>query len=70
MSDGPAGRFDARVALSDIDLGPTKATVALWGKNITDKKYLYSGIDFGSLGFAGVIFAEPATYGVDVKFAF
>ena len=23
------GRFDARIALSDIDLGPTRATVAL-----------------------------------------
>ena len=70
MSDGPAGRFDARLALSDIDLGPTHATVALWGKNITNKNYLYSGIDFGSLGFAGVIYAEPRTYGVDVKFDF
>ena len=31
MSDGAVGRFDARIALSDIDLGPTRATVALWG---------------------------------------
>ena len=70
MSDGPVGRFDARIALSDIDLGPTRATVALWGKNITNRDYLYSGIDFGALGFAGVVFAEPRTYGVDVKFDF
>ena len=70
IADGGAGRFDARVALSNIDLGPTRATVALWGKNITNKDYLYAGIDFGSLGFAGVAYAEPRTYGVDVKFDF
>lgn len=68
ISDGPVGRFDARVAVSEIDLGRARATVALWGKNITDKNYLYSGIDFGSLGFAGVVFAEPRTYGIDVRF--
>ena len=70
MSDGAVGRFDARIALSNIDVGPTRATVALWGKNITNEDYLYSGIDFGSLGFAGVVFAEPRTYGIDVKFDF
>ncbi|MGH6780652.1 MAG: TonB-dependent receptor, partial [Sphingomonadaceae bacterium] len=70
ISDGGVGRFDARVALSDVDLGRTRATVALWGKNITNKDYLYAGIDFGSLGFAGVSYAEPRTYGVDVKFEF
>ncbi|OCC24486.1 TonB-dependent receptor [Croceicoccus estronivorus] len=70
ISDGAVGRFDARVALSQIDMGPTRATVALWGKNITNEDYLYSGIDFGSLGFAGIVFAEPRTYGVDVKLEF
>lgn len=70
IADGGAGRLDARIALSDIDVGPTRATVALWGKNLTNKDYLYAGIDFGSLGFAGVSYAEPRTYGVDVKFDF
>ncbi|WP_157220656.1 TonB-dependent receptor [Flavisphingomonas formosensis] len=70
ITDGPVGRFDARVALSEIDLGRSKATVALWGKNITNRDYLYSAIDFGSLGFAGGVFAEPRTYGIDVRFDF
>ena len=70
ISDGAVGRFDARVAISDIDVGPARATVALWGKNITNEDYLYSGIDVGSLGCAGVVFAEPRTYGVDVKLEF
>lgn len=70
ISDAGVGRFDARVALSEVDLGRARATVALWGKNITNKDYLYAGIDFGSLGFAGVSYAEPRTYGMDVKFEF
>lgn len=70
ISDGPVGRFDARLALSEIDLGRSRATVALWGKNITNEDYLYSGIDFGSLGFAGIVYAEPRTYGIDVRLDF
>jgi len=70
ISDGALSRFDARVALSQIDLGRMQATVALWGKNITNRDYLYSGIDFGSLGFAGVVYAEPRTFGVDVRLDF
>ncbi|SFS11626.1 TonB-dependent receptor [Sphingomonas jatrophae] len=70
LSDGSVGRFDARIAVSDIDVGRARATVALWGKNITNRDYLYSGIDFGSLGFAGAVYAEPRTYGIDVRFDF
>lgn len=70
LSDGAVGRFDARVAVSDIAMGGARATIALWGKNITDKDYLYSGIDFGSLGFAGAVFAQPRTYGIDVRLDF
>ena len=51
-------------------MGRAKATVALWGKNITNRDYLYSAIDFGSLGFAGGVFAEPRTYGVTVRTKF
>ena len=45
------------------DRGKLRATV--YGKNIADKGYLLSGIDFGGLGFAGGIFGEPATWGID-----
>ncbi|MHB9880229.1 TonB-dependent receptor [Pacificimonas sp. ICDLI1SI03] len=70
ISDGPVGRFDARLGVSEIDLGRSLLTVALWGKNITDEDYLASAIDFGSLGFAGIIYAEPRTYGVDLRLDF
>jgi iron complex outermembrane receptor protein len=42
----------------------------LWGKNLTNKKYVTRAVDFGQLGFAGVIYGDPRTYGLtfDVEF--
>lgn len=57
---------DGRLALKNISLGDTEAELALWGKNIFDKKYLSNFIDFGP-GFGGLTngyFGTPATYGV------
>ena len=70
ISDGSVGIFNARVALSEVNLGGWNLTVAAWGKNLSDESYLLSGIDFGGLGFAGVSYADPRTYGVDVKLEF
>lgn len=67
---GGRGLLDARIALSDIRMGGGELTVALFGKNITDKKYRVSGIDFGSLGFAGNSYGDPMTWGIDAKVAF
>ncbi|ARS28717.1 TonB-dependent receptor domain-containing protein [Sphingomonas sp. KC8] len=64
------GLLDARITLSDLELGAAKASVALWGKNITDKKYKAAGLDFGTLGFAGNVYGDPATWGLDVSFKF
>ncbi len=64
------GLLDARIALSDLELGTGKATIAFWGKNITDKKYKAAGVDFGSLGFAGNVYGDPATWGLDFSFQF
>lgn len=70
ISDDSVGIFNARVALSEISLGQWDLTVAAWGKNLTDESYLLSGIDFGGLGFAGVSYADPRTYGIDLKVEF
>lgn len=70
ISDGPVGRFDGRITLADIALGETTAQVALWGKNLTNKDYLLGGVDFGSLGFSTVGYAEPRTGGVDFRLKF
>ncbi|MGB5076416.1 MAG: TonB-dependent receptor, partial [Sphingorhabdus sp.] len=67
ISDGPVGRFDGRLTLSDIRLGGAQTTVALWVKNIANADYLLGGVDFGALGFSTVGFAEPRTWGVDFR---
>ena len=59
--------LDARFTLSEIAIGDqAKVRTSAFGKNITGEEYLMSGIDFGGLGFAGGIFGEPATWGIDV----
>ncbi|WP_374524009.1 TonB-dependent receptor [Sphingopyxis sp.] len=70
IADGGVGLLNARVSLADIPVGGSKATISLWGKNLTKKDYVLSGIDFGSLGFAGVMYGDPRTYGVEVGFKF
>ncbi len=62
----PYAVLDARFTLSGISIGDrAKLRASVFGKNITDEKYLMSGIDFGGLGFAGGIFGEPASWGLD-----
>ena len=64
------GLLDGRIMLANVPLGAGEATFSLWGKNLTNKVYRASGIDFGSLGFAVNIYGEPRSYGLDVKFKF
>ena len=44
--------------------------VTFWGKNITNKSYVTRSVDFGQLGFAGVIYGDPQTYGLTIDFGF
>ncbi|OHT19318.1 TonB-dependent receptor [Edaphosphingomonas haloaromaticamans] len=64
------GLLDGRIMLADVALGGGSATFTLWGKNLTNKVYRISGIDFGSLGFAVNSYGEPRAYGVDMRFKF
>jgi iron complex outermembrane receptor protein len=64
------GLLDARLTLSDLSVGGVNATLSVWGKNLTDKEYRIHGIDFGGLGYAGNIYGEPRSVGVDVNFGF
>lgn len=70
IADKGVGLLNARLSLADIPVGASKATVSLWGKNLTKEEYMLSGIDFGGLGFAGVMYGDPRTYGVEVGFKF
>jgi len=70
ISDGGVGLLSARLSITDIAVGGARASIALWGKNLTKEDYLLSGIDFGSLGFAGVMYGDPRSYGVELGFKF
>jgi iron complex outermembrane receptor protein len=70
IADCPASTLDGRLTLSELKIGGAEASIALWGKNITNTEYLLSGIDFGPLGFANVTFAEPRSWGIDLRVRF
>lgn len=63
---------DARATLSDIALGDKGLLrVALWGKNLTDEEYRSHAIGaFESIGFAGAVYNEPKSYGIDIIYEY
>jgi iron complex outermembrane receptor protein len=64
------GLVDAQLRIDGIKMGGTSFGLTLWGKNITDKEYITRAVDFGQLGFAGVIYGDPATFGASIEFEF
>ncbi|MFO1466070.1 MAG: TonB-dependent receptor [Steroidobacteraceae bacterium] len=61
--------LDARLDLTEINIGTGQLSVGVWGKNLTDKNYLtlaYQGWVTASSGSWG----DPRTYGVDLKYEF
>lgn len=64
------GLLDARLTLAEIAIGSADASVALWGKNLTDEEYRVHGIDFGQLGYAGNVYGEPLSAGIDFTITF
>jgi iron complex outermembrane receptor protein len=64
---------NGRLSLNEIKMGCCEKgalRVSLWGKNLTDEEYRNWGIDFGSLGWAGDVYGEPRTYGLDVVYSY
>ncbi|GLV21832.1 TonB-dependent receptor [Sphingobium sp. TomMM35A] len=72
ISSPHAKDLSARATLSDIPLGsgPKRLDVSLWGANLTNANNRGFGVDFGSLGFAGVTYLPPRSVGIDAKIAF
>jgi iron complex outermembrane receptor protein len=66
------GIWNARIALSQLKAAPSdegRVSVALWVKNLADKKYLtmvYSGVGVDSAGYWG----EPRSVGLDVVYKY
>lgn len=48
-----------------VNGGRSNAYVSFWINNLTDESYISRGIDYGVLGFAGVIYGNPRTFGVN-----
>lgn len=65
------GTLSARLTLSDVALGSSaKMELSVWGENLANNDKQAYGIDFGGLGFGGAYFAEPRSFGVDLKFSY
>ncbi|MDR2858511.1 MAG: hypothetical protein LBV50_11795 [Novosphingobium sp.] len=60
--------MNSRAALKHIDIGGVDAELAVWGRNLTDKRYAYS-ILYTPFGQSANY--DPArTYGVDLTIEF
>ena len=70
MAGDPRSLVNLRLSLKDMYINGASGELALWGKNVLNEEYRAYGIDFGSLGFAGNTFAEPATYGAEFRVKF
>jgi iron complex outermembrane recepter protein len=58
------GLLNARLTLSDISIGNSHLSVALWCNNVTDREYqVYHNID-------AVVFGKPRNYGVTGTFGY
>jgi iron complex outermembrane receptor protein len=64
------GLLDGQIRIDGIKVGGSSFGLTVWGKNLTDKHYITRAVDFGQLGFAGVIFGDPATFGASLDFEF
>jgi OOP family OmpA-OmpF porin len=59
---------NTRVALADIDLGDTRAEVAVWSRNLLNNREIVQYVGLSLVG--SVIYEQARTFGVDVRFDF
>jgi iron complex outermembrane receptor protein len=60
---------NSRIEFNDI--GGSNLSLAVWGKNLFDKRYIENVIPFtDSLGFQTGVYGAPRTYGVEVSYKF
>ena len=65
------GLVDGQLRIEGIKLGSGDGLgITFWGKNLTNKEYVTRSVDFGQLGFAGVIYGDPRTYGMSLDIEF
>lgn len=63
---------NGRITLGEIAAAQGALEFSLWGKNLLDKEYRSYGIgSFGApLGFAGAVYNEPRSVGLDVTYRY
>jgi iron complex outermembrane receptor protein len=66
---------NGRVALTNIDLGRTKAEIAVWSRNIFNNRNLTQWVQFDLVSSGagldvGAIYEEARTFGMDVSISF
>ncbi|MFN8626456.1 MAG: TonB-dependent receptor [Candidatus Binatia bacterium] len=62
---------NGRLQFAGIPLEKGSLDLALWGRNLFDRKYRTYGIDFGpGLGFSGNNYGDPRTFGVGLTYNF
>jgi len=63
---------NGRVTLAQVDVGAGNLEFSAWGKNLLDKEYRTYGIgSFGApLGFAGAVYNEPRSFGLDITYRY
>lgn len=54
---------NGRVSVSAMD---DKVEVAVWGKNLTNRRDIIAAVPISGLGIAGSIYREPRTYGLTI----
>ena len=62
--------LNARLSLSEIPVTTGSLRVSAWVKNMNNKEYRITGIDFGALGYATNNWAPLRTYGIDVTYEY
>jgi iron complex outermembrane receptor protein len=62
---------DARITWQKIPVAQSgELAFSIWGKNLTDKSYLTTGIDWSATYFATNYFGDPRTIGFDISLSF
>jgi iron complex outermembrane receptor protein len=62
---------NGRLAYTGIPLHTGTLDIAVFGRNLFDRKYRAFGIDFGSgLGFATNSYGQPCTFGLQLTYNF
>jgi iron complex outermembrane receptor protein len=62
IAQGGYTLYNGRAAWTSSD---QKLEVALWGKNLTDKRYRTWGVDVAGAGIVSAYWGDPRTYGLE-----